>query len=116
MPNSTDVKYLNKDFSSFKSDLIEYAKSYYPTVYNDFTQASPGSMFIEMAAYVGDVLSFYLDNQLQETFLQYAKQKGNLYSMAYMLGYIFFHRIKIKENLMRKQKRTHDFTCNMIFC
>ena len=87
MPNSTDVKYLNKDFSSFKSDLIEYAKSYYPTVYNDFTQASPGSMFIEMAAYVGDVLSFYLDNQLQETFLQYAKQKGNLYSMAYMLGY-----------------------------
>ena len=87
MPNSTDVKYLNKDFSSFKADLIEYAKSYYPTVYNDFTQASPGSMFIEMAAYVGDVLSFYLDNQLQETFLQYAKQKGNLYSMAYMLGY-----------------------------
>lgn len=87
MPNSTDVKYLNKDFSSFKSDLIEYAKSYYPTVYNDFSQASPGSMFIEMASYVGDVLSFYLDNQLQETFLQYAKQKGNLYSLAYMLGY-----------------------------
>jgi hypothetical protein len=44
-------------------------------------------MFIEMAAYVGDVLSFYLDNQLQETFLQYAKQKNNLYSLAYMLGY-----------------------------
>ena len=87
MPNSTDVKYLNKDFSSFKSDLIEYAKSYYPTVYNDFSQASPGSMFTEMASYVGDVLSFYLDNQLQETFLQYAKQKGNLYSLAYMLGY-----------------------------
>lgn len=82
-----DIKYLNKDFSSFKSDLIEYAKSYYPTVYNDFTQASPGSMFIDMAAYVGDVLSFYLDNQLQETFLQYAKQKNNLYTMAYMLGY-----------------------------
>lgn len=82
-----DIKYLNKDFSSFKADLIEYAKSYYPTVYNDFTQASPGSMFIEMAAYVGDVMSFYLDNQLQETFLQYAKQKNNLYTMAYMLGY-----------------------------
>lgn len=83
----TDIKYLNKDFSSFKADLIEYAKSYYPTVYNDFTQASPGTMFIEMASYVGDVLSFYLDNQIQETFLQYAKQKNNLYSMAYMLGY-----------------------------
>lgn len=82
-----DVKYLNKDFNSFKAELIEYARSYYPTVYNDFTQASPGSMFIDMASYVGDVMSFYLDNQLQETFLQYAKQKNNLYTMAYMLGY-----------------------------
>ena len=87
MPDQIDVRYLNKNFTSFKSDLIEYAKSYYPTVYNDFSQASPGTMFIEMAAYVGDVLSFYLDNQLQETFLQYAKQKNNLYTMAYMLGY-----------------------------
>jgi len=87
MPNSVDIKYLNKDFTTFKNELIEYAKSYYPTVYNDFSQASPGSMFIEMASYVGDVLSFYLDNQLQETFLQYAKQKNNLYTMAYMFGY-----------------------------
>ena len=87
MSNKTDIKYLNKDFSSFKNDLIEYARSYYPTVYNDFTQASPGTMFIDMASYVGDVLSFYLDNQLQETFLQYAKQKNNLYTLAYMLGY-----------------------------
>jgi hypothetical protein len=87
MANNKDIKYLNKDFTTFKSDLVEYAKSYFPTVYNDFTQASPGSMFIEMAAYVGDVLSFYLDNQLQETFLQYAKQDNNLYPLAYMLGY-----------------------------
>lgn len=85
--NQIDIKYLNKDFSSFKSELIEYAKAYYPTVYNDFSQPSPGSMFIDMASYVGDVLSFYLDNQIQETFLQYAKQKSNLYNMAYMLGY-----------------------------
>jgi hypothetical protein len=87
MANQVDIKYLNKDFNSFKTDLIEYAKAYYPTVYNDFTQAGPGSMFIDMASYVGDVLSFYLDNQLQETFLQYAKQKGNLFTLAYMLGY-----------------------------
>ena len=87
MANQADIKYLNKDFSSFKADLIEYAKAYYPTVYNDFTQASPGSMFIDMASYIGDVLSFYLDNQLQETFLQYAKQRGNLFTLAYMLGY-----------------------------
>ena len=87
MPNQIDVTYLNKNFTSFKSDLIEYAKSYYPTVYNDFSQASPGTMFIEMASYVGDVMSFYLDNQIQETFLQYAKQPNNLYTLAYMLGY-----------------------------
>lgn len=87
MANEIDIKYLNKDFSTLKAELIEYAKNYYPTVYNDFTQPSPGSMFIDMASYVGDVLSFYLDNQIQETFLQYAKQKNNLYTMAYMMGY-----------------------------
>ena len=82
-----DIKYLNKDFNSFREALIEYAKTYYPTAYNDFSTSSPGTMFIEMASYVGDVLSFYLDNQLQETFLEYAKQTNNLYSLAYMFGY-----------------------------
>lgn len=82
-----NITYLNKDYSSFKSALIEYAKTYFPTSYNDFSAASPGTMFIEMASYVGDVLSFYLDNQIQETFLEYAKQPGNLYALAYMLGY-----------------------------
>jgi len=87
MANKIDIKYLNKDYSAFRADLIEFARAYYPTVYNDFTQASPGTMFIEMAAYVGDVLSFYLDNQIQETFLQYSKQKSNVFDMSYMLGY-----------------------------
>lgn len=87
MASKQDIKYINKDFSSFKSDLIEFARAYYPTVYNDFTVASPGTMFIDMASYVGDVLSFYLDNQIQETFLQYAKQKSNLFGMSYMMGY-----------------------------
>jgi hypothetical protein len=82
-----DIRYLNKDYTDLKATLIEYAKAYFPESYNDFTTASPGSMFIEMAAYVGDVLSFYLDNQIQETFLQYAKQPANLYAMAYTLGY-----------------------------
>lgn len=82
-----NISYLNKDFNTFKQDLIEYAKAYYPTAYNDFSNSSPGTMFIDMASYVGDVLSFYLDNQIQETFLEYAKQTNNLYSLAYMLGY-----------------------------
>jgi len=82
-----DIRYLNKDFNSFKEALLEYAKAYYPTSYNDFSTSSPGTMFIDMASYVGDVLSFYLDNQVQETFLEYAKQTNNLYALAYMLGY-----------------------------
>ena len=87
MASNVDIKYINKDFVSLKSELLEFAKSYYPTVYNDFSQASPGSMFIDMAAYVGDVLSFYLDNQIQESYLQYSKQRSNLYSLGYMMGY-----------------------------
>ena len=86
MPN-IDIKYLNKDFTSFKSSLIEYAKAYFPTSYNDFSTSSPGTMFIDMASYVGDVMSFYLDNQIQENFLEYAKQQNNLYTLAYMFGY-----------------------------
>ena len=64
-----NITYLNKDFSQFKTSLIDYAKTYFPTVYNDFTPSSPGMMFMEMSAYIGDILSFYLDTQVQETFL-----------------------------------------------
>jgi hypothetical protein len=82
-----DIKYINRDFSDFRQRLIEYSKTYFPNTYNDFSPASPGMMFIEQSAYVGDVLSFYLDNQLQETFTQYAQQTNNIYELAYMFGY-----------------------------
>jgi hypothetical protein len=85
--NNNNVSYLNKTFSEFKDNLINYAKTYFPTTYNDFSEASPGNMFIEMSAYVGDVMSFYLDTQVQENFLLYAKEKENLYALSYMLGY-----------------------------
>ena len=81
------VKYINKNFDDFRSQLVEYAKSYFPDTYNDFDSTSPGMMFIEMASYVGDVLSFYQDTQLQETFLTYAKDPKNLFNLAYMMGY-----------------------------
>tara|TARA_B110000459_G_C16610347_1_gene495770 strand:- start:220 stop:2031 length:1812 start_codon:yes stop_codon:yes gene_type:complete len=87
MAESKDIKYINRDFNDFKQQLMEFAKSYFPDSYNDFSPTSPGMMFIEQASYVGDVLSFYQDNQLQETFLQHAKNPANLYSLAYMLGY-----------------------------
>ena len=82
-----DIKYINRDFSSFRQRLIEFSKTYFPLTYNDFTPASPGMMFIEQASYVGDVLSFYLDNQFQETFVQYAQQTNNVFELAYMFGY-----------------------------
>jgi hypothetical protein len=87
MAQDREIKYVNKNFTDFRSQLIEYAKNYFPNTYNDFTPTSPGMMFIEMAAYVGDVLSFYQDMQLQETYLQYAKNPANLYNLAYMMGY-----------------------------
>ena len=82
-----NIKYLNKDFSEFRASLIDYTRTYFPTTYNDFSPASPGMMFIEMASYVGDVLSFYLDNQVQENYLQFARQSNNLFELAYMFGY-----------------------------
>jgi hypothetical protein len=82
-----NIQYINRDFSEIRASLVDYAKTYFPTTYNDFTPSSPGMMFMEMAAYVGDVLSFYLDNQIQETYLQYARQTNNLYELAYMFGY-----------------------------
>jgi hypothetical protein len=82
-----NIKYVNRDFNSLRDQLIQYTKTYFPTTYNDFTPASPGMLFMEMAAYVGDVMSFYLDNQIQETFMQYARQTQNLYELAYLLGY-----------------------------
>jgi len=82
-----NVSYLNKTFPEFKASLINYAKTYFPTVYNDFTEATPGNLFIEMSSYVGDVMSFYLDTQVQENFLLYAKERENLFAMSYMLGY-----------------------------
>jgi len=87
MAQERDIKYVGKTFSDFRQQLVDYAKNYFPDTYNDFSPTSPGMMFMEMAAYVGDVLSFYQDIQLQETFLQYAQEPGNLYTLAYMMGY-----------------------------
>ena len=82
-----NIKYLNRDFSSIRNQLIQFSQTYFPNTYNDFSPASPGMMFMEQAAYVSDIMSFYLDNQLEETFTQFATQTNNLYELAYMFGY-----------------------------
>ena len=93
MPYSTpkksvkEIRYLNKDFTSFKDNLIEFTKIYFPKEYNDFNESSPGMMFIEMASYVGDVLSYYIDNQFKESLLAFAEEKRTVYNMAQSLGY-----------------------------
>jgi len=82
-----EVSYLGRDFSSIRQNLIEFAKTYFPTQYNDFNESSPGMMFIEMASYVGDVLNYYVDNQYRETLLNYAEEKKNVYNIAQSYGY-----------------------------
>jgi hypothetical protein len=85
--NKKDVRYLNRDFASFKQALTDFAKTYFPNTANDFSDASPGTMFIELASYVGDVLSFYTDAQLKESFINLASNKTNLITHAQNLGY-----------------------------
>ena len=83
----SNVNYLNKDFTALKESLMDYAKSYFPNTYRDFNETSPGMMLLEMNAYVGDVLSFYIDQQYQEMLLPLAEERRNIITMAKMFGY-----------------------------
>tara|TARA_R110001583_G_scaffold19643_5_gene76706 strand:- start:2388 stop:4889 length:2502 start_codon:yes stop_codon:yes gene_type:complete len=83
----SNVNYLNKDFTALKQSLMNYAKSYFPNTYRDFNEASPGMMLLEMNAYVGDVLSFYIDQQYREMLLPLAEERRNIIIMAKMFGY-----------------------------
>lgn len=82
-----EIKYTNRDFSELRNALINHAKNYFPNTYRDFNESSPGMMFIEMASYVGDVLNFYTDVQLQESFLYTVNEQMNLYNLAQGMGY-----------------------------
>tara|TARA_B100001057_G_scaffold493084_1_gene586858 strand:+ start:1630 stop:3570 length:1941 start_codon:yes stop_codon:yes gene_type:complete len=82
-----DVSLIGRDFGEFRKNLIEFSKNYFPNTYNDFNEASPGMMFMEMASYVGDVLSFYTDTQLRESLLSTAEENANLFKIVNSLGY-----------------------------
>jgi hypothetical protein len=82
-----DISYLGKDFGQLRKNLIEFSKQYFPNTYNDFNESSPGMLFMEIAAYVGDVLSYYADNNLRESFLEQASERANIYDLAKALGY-----------------------------
>jgi hypothetical protein len=82
-----DIKYLGKDFTNFRSNLIEFAKTYFPKSYSDFNETSPGMMFIEMASYVGDVLSYYVDDTFKESLMPYAEDIQSVIALSQFLGY-----------------------------
>lgn len=85
--SSKAINYLGKDFDDFRQNLINYTKTYFPTTYSDFNASSPGMMFIEMASYIGDVLSYYQDAQLKESMLYYATERKNVMALAQTMGY-----------------------------
>ncbi len=86
-PNVKQIGYLSKTFTDFRQNFIEFTKAYYPNTYSDFNEASPGMMFIEMASYLGDVLSFYIDNSFKENLMAYAQQMPNVITISQFLGY-----------------------------
>jgi len=82
-----DISYLGKDFNKFRQNLIDFTKQYFPTTYNDFNESDPGMMMLELASYVGDVLSYYTDSNLKESLLDHASELGNVHDLARMLGF-----------------------------
>lgn len=81
------INYTDRDFSDIRESLLQHAKRYYPDTYKDFNEASFGSLMIDTVSYVGDVLSFYLDYQANESFFQTANEYGNVLKLADFLGY-----------------------------
>ena len=87
--NTPNINYTNKDFASIKANLLNLVQSYYNNNNQqlDLSPSSPINLFIDTAAYVGDILSFYTDINLQESLLQYTQEQQNINSLAYFLGY-----------------------------
>ena len=88
MANKKDISYLGKDFGQFRKNLIDFTKQYFPNSYTDFNESSPGMIFIELASYVGDVLSYYADVNLKESFLEQASERVNVFDISKTLGYM----------------------------
>ena len=81
------INYGGRDFQSIRTNLLDYVKRYYPDTYADFNSAGFGSMMLDTVSYIGDVLSFYMDYQFNETFLDTATEYDNVVKIARQLGY-----------------------------
>ena len=82
-----NINYVGKDFNDLKQNLIDFTKTYFPNTYSDFNESSPGMVFIEQAAAIGDMLSFYQDVQLKESILSNASERKNVLALAQSMGY-----------------------------
>lgn len=81
------IDYTSRDFDSIRRDLENYAKRYYPDSYKDFNKASFGSLMLDTVSYVGDILSFYLDYQTNESFLETSIEYNNVIRLARQMGF-----------------------------
>ena len=81
------IKYTSRDFRQIKEDLVQHAKRYYPEEFKDFSDASFGSLLLDSVSYIGDVLSFYLDYQANESFMDTSIEYDNIRRHAEQLGY-----------------------------
>lgn len=86
------IRYTNRSFNSIKADLEEHARRYYPDNFKDFSENSFGSYVLDTVAYVGDMLSFYVDYQANESFLETAIEYDNVRRLARQYGYKFSGR------------------------
>ena len=83
------IDYTSRDFNSIRDDLIDYAKRYYPNTFKDFSESGFGSMMVDSTAYIGDILSFYLDYSVNESFLDTAIEYENILKLGRQMGYRF---------------------------
>ena len=86
------INYTNREFESIRNDLLEIAERFYPDSFQDFSEASFGSLMIDSVAYVGDQLSFYMDYNVNESFLDTAYQYNNVLRHGRVLGYKYSGR------------------------
>jgi hypothetical protein len=89
MPKKPLIRYTSRDFESIKNDLVEYTRRYYSDTYKDFNAASFGSLMLDTVAYIGDILSFHLDYQVNESFLDSALEYNNVVRHGKQVGYKF---------------------------
>jgi hypothetical protein len=80
------ISYTVRDFQAIRQELINYTRTYYPELIDNFNDASVFSVFLDLNAAVADNLHYHIDRSIQETVLQYAQQRSSIYNIARTYG------------------------------